>query len=65
MPSVKNEIIHLLDEIDDNLPYEDVLYTLHVKMKLQKSRKDFEEGRVHSHEEVKNILENHDYNMDR
>jgi len=52
MSTVKEESIHLIQSLPDTITWEDILYEMYVKMKIQKGMEDFKEGRTFSHEEV-------------
>lgn len=52
MSTVKEESIHLIQGLPDSIAWEDIIYEMYVKMKIQKGIKDFEEGRTFSQEEV-------------
>lgn len=52
MSSVKEESIHLIQSLPDTITWEDIIYEMYVKMKIEKGIQDFEEGRTFSHEEV-------------
>ena len=53
MSSVKEESIHLIQSLPDSVTWDDLIYEMYVKKKIEKGLKDIEEGRVVSHEEVK------------
>jgi predicted transcriptional regulator len=52
MKSVKEEIIKILDNIPDDVSFEDIQYHIYVREKIERGLKDTEEGRVLSQEEM-------------
>ena len=53
MPAVKEEAIHLIKTLPDTCSWDDIIYELYVKKKIEKGLKAVEKGRLVSHEEVK------------
>jgi len=53
MPAVKEEAIHLIETLPDTCSWDDIIYELYVKKKIEKGLKAVEKGRLVSHEEVK------------
>ena len=53
MPAVKEEAIHLIETLPDTCSWDDIIYELYVKKKIEKGLKAVEDGRLLSHEEVK------------
>ena len=53
MSTVKEESIHLIQSLPDTVTWDDIIYEMYVKKKIEKGLKDIEEGRVVPHEEVK------------
>jgi predicted transcriptional regulator len=53
MSSVKEESIHLIQSLPDSVTWDDLIYEMYVKKKIEKGLKDIEKGKVVSHEEVK------------
>ncbi len=53
MFTVKEESIHLIQSLPDSVTWDDIIYEMYVKKKIEKGLKDIEEGRVVPHEEVK------------
>ena len=43
----------LLERVDEDASYDDIIYELHVLQKIQQGLKDVEEGKTKSHEQVK------------
>ncbi len=56
MSTVKDEIRKLLDDLPDDVSFEDVQYHIYVRQKLAQGLKDLEEGRVVSQEEAERRL---------
>ncbi len=50
--SDKEIILNTLENIDDKISFEEILYTLYVQFEIQKGIKDMENGKVKSTEEV-------------
>ena len=53
MSSIKEESIHLIQSLPDSVTWDDIIYEMYVKKKIEKGLKDIEEGWVVPHEEVK------------
>jgi predicted transcriptional regulator len=53
MPAVKEEAIHLIETLPDTCSWDDIIYELYVKKKIEKGLKAVEDGLLVSHEEVK------------
>lgn len=56
MPSAKQATLQLVERLDDDVSFEDIIYELYVLEKIRRGMKDAEEGRVVSHEEAKERL---------
>lgn len=56
LPSAKQATLDLVERLDDDVSFEDIIYELYVLEKIQRGMKDAEEGRVVSHEEAKQRL---------
>ena len=54
--SAKEATQKLLDRLDDDVTFEDIMYELHVLQKINRGLQDTDEGRVTSHEDVKDRL---------
>lgn len=54
--STKDTAIEVIKTLADDADWEDIMYSLYVRQKVQKGVKDFEEGRVVSHEDLKKKL---------
>ena len=56
IPSAKQATLRLVERLDDDVSFDDIIYELYVLQKIQRGMKDAEEGRVVSHEEAKERL---------
>ena len=56
LPSAKQATLQLVERLDDDVSFEDIIYELYVLEKIQRGMKDAEEDRVVSHEEAKQRL---------
>ena len=54
--SPKQATLQLVERLEDDVTFEDIIYELYVLEKIQRGMKDAEEGRVVSHEEAKQRL---------
>lgn len=52
MSTAKEEVRKILDRIPDDASYEDIQYHIYVCQKIERGRKDVEEGCVISQEEM-------------
>ncbi len=53
MHAIKEEAIHLIKLLPENCSWDDIIYELYVKKKIELGIKAAKEGRVISHEDVK------------
>ena len=53
MSVVKKEAKKLIDRLPDEITWDDIMYELYIKKKLEVALKASREGRVVSHEEIK------------
>lgn len=56
MQTVKQIIRDIADHLPEQATFDDAMYALYVRQKLEEGLKDAEEGRVVSHEEIKREL---------
>ena len=56
MPGAKEVVRKILDDLDDNVSLEEIQYHIYVRQKIERARKDVDEGRVVSHEEARKRL---------
>ena len=59
MPTPKEAAKQSLDHLPDQASWDDIMYELYVKQKIEEGLKDAEEGRVITHEDVKRELLSH------
>lgn len=52
MPTAKQEVSKLLNNLSEDCSLEDIQYHLYVLQKIERGLKDGEEGRVYTQEEV-------------
>ncbi len=52
LSSAKQAALQLVERLDDDVSFEDIIYELYMLEKIQRGMKDAEEGRVVSHEEA-------------
>ncbi len=52
MSTAKEEVRKMLNQIPDNVSFEDIQYHIYVREKIERGLKDVEEGRVLSQEEI-------------
>lgn len=52
MNTAKMEVRKILDHLPDDASFEDIQYHIYVCQKVERGRKDIEEGRVISQEEM-------------
>ncbi|MCK4417671.1 MAG: hypothetical protein KAV99_05845 [Candidatus Latescibacteria bacterium] len=52
MSTPKEEIRKMLDQIPDDVSFEDIQYHIYVREKIERGLKDVEEGRVLSQQEI-------------
>ncbi len=56
MQTAKQAARQMIDQVPDQASWDDIMYELYVKQKLEKGLKAVEEGRTVSHEEAKRRL---------
>ena len=56
MQTAKEAARHLIDRLPDQATWEDIMYELYVKQKIETGLKAVEEGRTIPHEEMKRRL---------
>ena len=52
MSTVKEEVRKILEQIPDDVSFEDVQYHIYVRQKIERARKDVEQDRVISQAEM-------------
>lgn len=58
MSRVKEAAIKIITNLPDQATWDDIMYQLYVKKKIEISLKAAEDGKVYSHEEVKKRILN-------
>jgi predicted transcriptional regulator len=56
LSSPKQATLQLVERLDDDVSFEDIIYELYVLEKIQRGMEDAEEGRVVSHEDARERL---------
>ncbi len=56
MPSAKDAARQIIDHLPDQATWDDIMYELYVKQKIEAGLKAADEGRTVSHEEAKRRL---------
>ena len=56
MQTAKEAVRHLIDRLPDQATWEDIMYKLYVKQKIEAGLKAVEEGRAIPHKEMKRRL---------
>jgi hypothetical protein len=64
MSSIKEEAKELINSMDEDSTWEDLIYEIYVKKKINKGLSDVQEGKILSHIDVKKRF-NDENNMDR
>jgi len=54
--SAKNTTLQLVERLDEDVTYEDIMYELYALQKIERGLRDAEEGRTVPHDEVKDHL---------
>ena len=57
MSSTKEEALQLISRLPEEVTWEDIMYRLYVKRKIEEGIKAAEEGRTISHDKVKELFE--------
>ena len=53
---VKSEAIHLIEKLPDDYSMDEIMGELYFKQQVKQGLRDVEEGRVYSHEQIKNMV---------
>jgi predicted transcriptional regulator len=56
MSTAKEEAIRLISKLPEEVTWEDILYRLYVKRKIEEGIKAADEGRIVSHDKVKELF---------
>jgi hypothetical protein len=57
MPTAKQVVMEVMDSLPDDCTLDDISYRLYLRRKLDRAAQAIEEGRVHSYEEGKEIVQ--------
>ena len=52
----KQEVLNVINALPEDVSFDDVLYELYVMSNIIAGLSDLDEGRVHSHEEVRRMF---------
>jgi hypothetical protein len=55
--SAKQASLKLIERLDDDVTYEEILYELNLLQKIERGLRDVQEGRVTPHDQVKRKYE--------
>ncbi|RLD12259.1 MAG: hypothetical protein DRI44_01310 [Chlamydiae bacterium] len=56
--TIKEDIKTLVDALPDNLTYDDIMYEIYVKQKIEKGLADIKSGNALPHDQVKKLFAN-------
>ena len=56
MSTAKEEAIRIIQKLPDNSTIDEIMAELYFKQQIEQGLRDLEEGRVYSHEQVKNMV---------
>ncbi len=57
MPTtIKNDAINLINSLPENSTWDDIMYEIYVKQKIDKGLDDVKNGRVTPHEDVRKMF---------
>ena len=56
MSTAKEEAIRIIQKLPDNSTIDEIMAELYFKQQIEQGLRDVEEGRVYSHEQVKNMV---------
>jgi len=54
--AVKENALNLISSMPENTTWDDIMYEIYVKQKIEKGLEDSEKGKVTSHEKVKEMF---------
>ncbi len=58
MRTAKEEVQKMLEQLPDDVSFEDIQYHIYVREKIERGLKDIDEGRVLSQEEIEERMSN-------
>ena len=53
MQNAKDSARQLIDQLPDSATYNDIMYELYVKQKIEQGMQDSRDGKITSHEDIK------------
>jgi len=56
---VKQEAINLINSLPDNVSWNDVMYHMYVRQKIERGKEAAREGKVYTSEEARRLLSGH------
>ena len=56
MGSPKEEAIRLIEKLPEDYSMDEIMAELYFRQQVEQGLRDVEEGRVHSHEQIKNMV---------
>ena len=56
MSTAKTEVSRMLEELPDDVSYEDIQYHIYVRQKVARGLRDVQEGRLMSHDDAERRL---------
>jgi len=56
MATVKEEALRILEQLSDNVSWEEIQYHLYVRQKIERARQQVKEGKVLSQDEVESRM---------
>lgn len=56
MKLVKEEVIHLIEKLPDDYSIDEIMAELYFKQQVKQGLLDVAEGRVYSHDQIKNMV---------
>lgn len=54
--SAKQASLRLIERLDENVSFEEIMYELHILQKIEQGVQEVEEGKLVSHEQAKEML---------
>ena len=60
MSTTRDEAIKMIARLPEEVSWDEIMYKIYVKRKIEEGMKAADEGRTVSHEEVKKLFGNHE-----
>jgi predicted transcriptional regulator len=57
MPSAKEEVRRILEDLPDDASWEDIQYSIYVRERIERGRREADEGKVIDQEEIEKRME--------